>query len=90
MERLFGDAMKRVIVHNGRLWRIVENPPVEFGAYLSTSQGLLLVDRVLHCADTIVIDCVSASEMSGEWESALLRVTGGMPYRLVEILPASD
>ena len=82
--------MKRVIVHNGMLWRIVQNPPVEFGAYLSTSQGLLLVDRVLHCADMIVIDCVSASGVSGEWGSELLRVTDGMPYQLVEIPKVSS
>ena len=77
--------MKRVTVHNGKLWRIVENPPVEFGAYLSTSQGLLLVDRVLHCADTIVIECVSASEESEAWASERLKATGGTPYQLVEM-----
>jgi hypothetical protein len=81
--------MKRVIVHNGKLWRIAENPPVEFGAYLATSQGLLLVDRVLHCADTIVIECVSASEDSETWASGLLAVTGGTSYQLVEIQPVS-
>ena len=81
--------MKRVIVLGGRYWRIVENPPVEFGAYLATSQGLLLVDRVLHCADMMVVDCVLASEESEAWARELLEATGGMSYQLAEI-PASN
>jgi hypothetical protein len=79
--------MKRIIVLGGRYWCIAENPPVEFGAYLATSQGLLLVDRVLHCADTIVVDCVRASEESETWASGLLAVTGVTSYQLVEIQP---
>jgi hypothetical protein len=68
-----------------RVWEIESLPPTEFGQYILTTEGLLLVDRVIHAADMAIIEVLIASEESQTWASGLLAATGATSYRLVEI-----
>jgi hypothetical protein len=71
-----------VIVVDGAAYRAVCGP-VAFGDYLQTARGLLLVDGVVHYGGNRILDCVWASEESGEWAKGLLAVTGAM--RVIEL-----
>jgi hypothetical protein len=71
-----------VIVVDGTAYRAMLRPVV-FGDYLQTSQGLLLVDGVVHYGGNRILDCVRASEESVAWANALLAATGVM--RVIEL-----
>jgi hypothetical protein len=68
-----------VIVVDNKAYSAMLGPvPVVFGDYLQTSQGLLLVDGVVHYGGNRILDCVRASEESIEWAGGLLAATGAM------------
>jgi hypothetical protein len=64
-----------VIVVDSKVYRAMCGP-VAFGDYLQTSQGLLLVDGVVHYGGNKILDCVRASEESVAWANALLGPMG--------------
>jgi hypothetical protein len=80
-----------VIVFDGKAYEATAYYPLGFGDYLQTSQGLLLVDGVVHFGGGKVYDCRRASEESAAWASGLSGLMGGMrAIELTEIVPAAS
>jgi len=79
-----------VVIIDGTAYRAMCGR-VAFGDYLQTSQGLLLVDGVVHIGGNTVFDCVRASEESVAWADGLLAATGATRVmELIEIDPSQS